>query len=314
MSTISKFLALVPNGFSTQIASATVAADALSVNLDATTDLPTEGVGQFFKKDANGEVVAGSVEFVHWTNVSGNTITFSDTDDRGIPGSDSGAQAYVADDYFEVWASSYYTSYGGLVEHGSDGKHTAELGQDLKLATGVNIQVNSADPFRTIVIPAGAMSPTTTAGCADVATVEAGTNDVDYKVLDFDKATEENAFCVFAMPDSWDGGTITATFIWTSTVTSGDVIWGIKGRAFANDDAIDQAYGTAVTVTDTAIASGDVHISSATGAMTFAGTPAGGQLVQIKVYRDADDGGDTADADARLIAVKIEYSVGQYSD
>jgi hypothetical protein len=123
MSTISKFLALVPNGFSTQIASATVAADALSVNLDATTDLPTEGVGQFFKKDADGEVVAGSVEFVHWTNVSGNTITFSDTDDRGIPGSDSGAQAYVADDYFEVWASSYYTSYGGLVEHLGDGTH-----------------------------------------------------------------------------------------------------------------------------------------------------------------------------------------------
>jgi hypothetical protein len=123
VSTISKFLALPPNAFSTQIASATVAADALSVNLDATTDLPTEGVGQFFKKDANGEVVAGSVEFVHWTNVSGNTITFSDTDDRGIPGSDSGAQAYVADDYFEVWASSYYTSYGGLVEHLGDGTH-----------------------------------------------------------------------------------------------------------------------------------------------------------------------------------------------
>lgn len=125
MSTISKFLEKPPDGFSTQISSSTLASDGLSVTLDSTTGLPTEGVGQFFKKDANGNLVAGSVEFVHWTNVSGNTLTFSDTGDRGITGSDSGAQAYVADDYFEVWASTYYVGgYGGLVEHSADGTHS----------------------------------------------------------------------------------------------------------------------------------------------------------------------------------------------
>lgn len=185
---------------------------------------------------------------------------------------------------------------------------------DLDLATGVNIKTNGSDPYRTIVLPAGSMSPTTTAGCAAVATVEAGTNDVDYKVLDFDQTTEENSFVVFSMPDSWDGGTITAKFIWTTAASSGDVIWGIKGRSFANDDAIDQAYGTAQTVTDTFIAAGDIHISGATSAMTFAGSPAGGQLVQLKIYRDADAGGDTLNGDARLIAVQIEYKVAQYSD
>lgn len=124
MSTITKFLSKPPDGFSTQIASATVAADALSVSLDSTTGIPTEGIGQFFKKDANGALVTGSVEFVHWTGVSGNTITFSDTGDRGITGSDSGAQSYVADDYFEVWVSSYYVGgYGGLIEHTATGAH-----------------------------------------------------------------------------------------------------------------------------------------------------------------------------------------------
>lgn len=124
MSTIAKFLSKPPDGFSTQISSATVSSTDLSVTLDSTSGLPTEGVGQFFKKDANGDLVAGTVEFVHWTNTSGNTITFSDTDDRGITGSDSGAQSYVADDYFEVWASSYYVGgVGGLIEHGPTGDH-----------------------------------------------------------------------------------------------------------------------------------------------------------------------------------------------
>lgn len=136
MSTIAKFLPVPPNNFSTQIASSTVATDGLSVSLDSTSGLPTEGVGQFFKKDAQGNLVSGSVEFVHWTNVSGNTLTFSDVDDRGITGSDNGAQAYVADDYFEVWASSYYAGgVGGLIEHNADGTHVDASAAEVKTGT-----------------------------------------------------------------------------------------------------------------------------------------------------------------------------------
>lgn len=186
---------------------------------------------------------------------------------------------------------------------------------DAQLATGGNIQVNSADPYRTIVLPAGSMSPTTTAGCASVATVESTTNKVNYKVLDFDQTTEENAFIIFNMPDSWSGGTLTAKFIWTTAASSGDVIWGIKGRAFANDDAIDQACGTAVVVTDSFIAAGDIHISDATGAITVAGTtPSGGQTLYLQIYRDADAGGDTLNGDCRLVGVSIEYQTGTFSD
>jgi len=177
-----------------------------------------------------------------------------------------------------------------------------------------NFQQKTDTALKSIVLTPGALAPTTTTGCADVETVEAGTNDVDYKVLDFDAATEENAYVGFVMPDSYDGGTITARFIWTAASGSGDVIWGIKGRCFANDDAIDQAYGTAVTVTDTLITAGDIHISAATAVVTLAGSPAGGQYIQLKVYRDADAGGDTLAADARLLAVKIEYALNSYTD
>jgi len=177
-----------------------------------------------------------------------------------------------------------------------------------------NITVNGSDPYRTIVLTAPALKPTTTGGCGQLTTVEAGTNSIDYQVLDFDASTDEKAFINFNMPDSWDGGTITARFVWTAASGSGDVVWGIQGRAYANDDAIDQSLGTAQTVVDTLTAAGDVCISDATSAVTLAGSPAGGQMVHLRVYRDADAGGDTLAADARLIAVHIEYQVGQFGD
>lgn len=127
MSTISKFLPKPPDNFSTQIASSNISSSALSIELDLTSGLGTEGVGVLFKKDVDGEVVTGSIEFIHWTGVSGNTITLTDVNDRGITGSDSGAQAYVADDYFEVWVSSYYQPTTGiLVEHNTDGTHDTD--------------------------------------------------------------------------------------------------------------------------------------------------------------------------------------------
>lgn len=160
MSTIAKFLDQPPDQFSTQISSSTLGATDLSVTLDSTSGLPTEGVGQLFKKDANGDLIAGSVEFVHWTNVSGNTLTFSDTSDRGITGSDSGAQSYVADDYFEVWASSYYVGgEGGLIEHNADGTHKTATVTTLK-ASGAVVDTGTSDI--TIVTPKAIADSTVT--------------------------------------------------------------------------------------------------------------------------------------------------------
>lgn len=151
MSTIAKFLAQPVDNFSTQIASSTIGATDLSIQLDSASGLPTEGVGQLFKKDSDGNIVAGSIEFIHWTGVSSNTITLTDTGDRGITGSDSGAQSYVADDYFEVWASTYYVGgIGGLVEHNATGTHKSDLVTTLK-AAGSDVTTGTNDT--TIVTP-----------------------------------------------------------------------------------------------------------------------------------------------------------------
>lgn len=290
------------------------------------------------------EQPAADREFVSYTGVSGSTLTgLTRNADSGSSDQDHAVGTVVEFIPDVLWAQGLTDHI--LTEHGTDGTHDAtkvamlagtqtftgnktfsgtvtlpsgvaltspSITGDVGLATGGNIQVNSADPYRTIVIPAGSMSPTTTAGCAAVVTVEAGTNDVDYKTLDFDTTTVESAFTLFQMPNNWDGGTITFKPVWTAASGSGTVCFGLKGHSFADDDAIDQAYGTEQTSTDTLITAGDVHIGPESSAITLAGSPAGGQLVQLKVTRQT--GSDTLGVDARLIGIRILYKIGTYSD
>jgi hypothetical protein len=74
----------------------------------------------------------------------------------------------------------------------------------------------------------------------------------------------------------------------------------------SNDDAIDAALGGAVVITDTVIADGDLHVTSATPALTVGGTPALGDLIQFEVYRNTDGTDDMAE-DAWLIGCWIQF-------
>lgn len=130
MSSISSWLSAPPNNFSTTLSSG-IANNTLTIPLNSVTGLGTEGVGVIFKKDADGAVDATTVEFIHWTNVSGLSLTLTDTGDRGIDGSyGAAAQAHDANDYFEVWVSSqYYSSQrvGFVAEHSAAGVHDATI-------------------------------------------------------------------------------------------------------------------------------------------------------------------------------------------
>ena len=158
-----------------------------------------------------------------------------------------------------------------------------------------------------IWIPASAWIPRTTTG-AGIDSREQSTNKINTDELLFDAGTDEFAQAMIVMPNNWNAGTVTAKFHWTASTSSGDVVWGLSGRAYANDDALDQAQGTAQTVTDTLTATNDVDITSATSAITLAGTAAAGNPVIFEVYRDADAGGDTLANDARLLGVEISYT------
>ncbi len=160
----------------------------------------------------------------------------------------------------------------------------------------------------TIILSAAGGLPSTTNGCADPVQVEHGTNDVDVCVADFDKDTDEFMQWSSMLPSNYSG-TVTAKFVWLGDNSSTDsVVWGLQARAFGDSDAIDQAFGTAQTVTDANNAQNDVNISASTAAITIGGTPAANKMVQFRAYRDANSGSDDFAFDARLLMVEITYS------
>ena len=165
----------------------------------------------------------------------------------------------------------------------------------------------AASSLTNIWIPASAWLPRITSGCS-VNSFESATNKVNYKVLEFDAASIEYAQALVVMPNNWNASTVTAKFHWTAASGSGNVVWQLSGRAYANDDAIDQATGTAQTATDTLTAANDADISPATSAITLGGTAANGNPVVYELSRKATDAGDTLAVDAYLLGVEISYS------
>lgn len=164
------------------------------------------------------------------------------------------------------------------------------------------------DEYRVMWVPASAFVSKATAG-AGFGTKEYATNDVNRDYYAFDKSTQEYVDIPVTFPDGWDMGTIKAKFVWSADSESGGVRWGLKGAAKRDDDAIDASYGTAQEVSDTLIATGDNHITSATPAITIGGTKAAGCTVDLCVYRYPAHADDTLNADALLFGVLIQYRI-----
>lgn len=184
--------------------------------------------------------------------------------------------------------------------------HTHAISDVTNLQTTLDGKA-SKQRYNTLFIPAGAMTPATTSGAA-AATKEATTNKQNYDVFAFDGASTESVWFVVRMPDIWDLGTLKAVFHWApDTGGSGAVVWGLCSVAVSNDDAIDVAPGTEVTVADSVIAVGDLHTTSATSAMTVGGTPAAGDVVFFKVRRIPSDAGDTMTQDALLLGLTLQW-------
>lgn len=180
----------------------------------------------------------------------------------------------------------------------------------IKDSAGNESPVGNTSGATNIFIPASAWIPRTTNGCG-VDSRELATNRTNWDELLFDAGTDEFAQALTILPNNYNNGTITARFYWTgsgATDGSDDVIWGIQGRAFADADDLDIAFGTAQTVTDTLAVINDMQISAATSAVTIGGTPAANRPILFQIYRDADAGGDNYGHDARLLGVEISYT------
>ena len=167
----------------------------------------------------------------------------------------------------------------------------------------------------TIFIPAAAMYPTTTNGCAALAQVEGTAGRPEIKALDFDPSSDENAQFTVAFPKSWNESTITFKAFFTVTGTdSGTVSWALSGVATADNDAIDVAFGTAVAPTAKAHSgtSGDINVTAESGNVTIAGSPSTDEMVFFNIMRDVS--ADNQTGDARLLGIQIFFTTDAAND
>lgn len=320
-----------------------------SMTLNNTTNVQNKpGVVVINRIDSDGnEKTASLREYVSYTGTSGATLTgLTRNADGGTSDQDHAVGSVVEFVPDVVWAEEINTTI--TAEHTTSGAHdfkgnevvidddgdttmTADTDDQIDFKVGgndrfrlkatdmdlvaaaANIQVAGADPKRAYYIPAQGMFGATTSGAAS-GQYESSSNKNNIKYLAFDTSSDEFAHFSIPSPSNWDAGTVTAKFYWTteSGGAAETVTWGIQGVATANDDTLDVAYGTAQTVADTWTADDDLHVTSATSAITIAGSPVAGEWLDFRVYRDVSE--DDLGGDAWLLGVRIEFGIAQYND
>ena len=165
-----------------------------------------------------------------------------------------------------------------------------------------------------IWVPAVAMYPNSTNGCADIAQTELG-NGPELKTLDFDKDSDEFAQFAVAFPKSWNEGTITFQVFFTGNSTNtGDVVWTLAGTALADNGSLNTAFGTAVATTGKAHSgtSNDLDVTAESGSVTIAGSPSTDEFVFFEIKRDVSE--DSLTADAKLLGVKLFFTTDAGND
>jgi hypothetical protein len=187
-------------------------------------------------------------------------------------------------------------------------------GTDSKAIEGSTI-LNSSLVLETLYIPAGYMTPSETAG-ASTDTVEYGTNDLTHDVMVFpgDTADSSAEFNV-RLPENWNAGTVKFKLDWMTGHADANVDeavgFTIAGRAFNDDDAMDQALGTAEDLIDYVTADDDLQTSPACDELTVAGSPAGGSLLHFKLTRNYDyseSGHAAMDVDCWVSGITMQFT------
>lgn len=169
---------------------------------------------------------------------------------------------------------------------------------------------------QTIWLPSPALIPAETAG-PTLESIETSTNLINYKALRFSGSVRQNAHVNIGMPKSWDH---TSTFVararWMTAASDADsVVWGCEARAVGDGDDLNGAWGTAATVADAAQSSADkMMMTSFITAITPSNSPAQGDTVFFRFFRDPADAGDTIAETVDLIGFDIGYTINAAND
>ena len=280
-----------------------------------------------------GTSPSNGVRRKHTYTATANQTSFSGNDDNGV------SLVYVDTEYLDVYqngvklvAVSDYASTTGtsvVLTQGASvsdiieiivfdifsvadtvsAKDGGNFGGDIS-SGGLPVKVAGKE---SMWIPSGTMKPTVSNGCAALTSVETTSGRPDMVVLDFDKDSDEFAQFAIAFPKSWNAGTVTFQYYWSGIAATTNVTLTLAGVAFADNDSIDTAYGTAVAVTDAAQgAVEELLVSAESGAVTIAGSPGDNELVYFRIGRDVSE--DNMAGDCRLHGIKLFFNTDTKND
>lgn len=123
--------------------------------------------------------------------------------------------------------------------------------------------------------------------------------------MDFADSADLSAQVHLKLPSDWSS-TIDASFKWFTSATTGSVVWQLATICVADAETSDPAFNTASTVTDTAKGTTLQENDASITTVTVTGCAAG-ELMFLKVRRDAAHASDTLAATARLIGLELTY-------
>jgi len=269
----------------------TISGELDAATLDISGAIDIAGASQFGGTITVGANDAGHDVIFHGNAASANVTFDASADDLIFNG---GAGLIVPDGQFTL-ASTAVTSTAA----------------ELNKLDGAGVLKQAGK--ETIWIPAQAMTPTASNGCAALATVETTSGRPDMNVLDFDKDSDEFAQFAVAFPKSYNLGTVTFQYFWSGIAATTGVNLTLAGVAMNDNQTIDVAYGTAVAVADDAQgAVEELLVSAESGAVTIAGTMADNDLAYFRIGRDVS--ADNMAGDCRLHGIKLHFTTDAAND
>ncbi len=150
-------------------------------------------------------------------------------------------------------------------------------------------------------------------GCIPPSQFSTATSSTNYVAATFRSGTTSYWQLNAPINDTFvNGSTITVNVVWTSTVTSGNVVWNFQALTATDTLTMDGSYGSVVSVTDTANLNQSFNRSSDSGAITPSGPNLRSGQLMLQLYRGVS-GSDTLSGDARLLWVEVTYYVDRFS-
>ena len=167
--------------------------------------------------------------------------------------------------------------------------------------TGAITAFGSARPTRSDFVGAGAF----VAHTGSAALTQVGTGLAFGWALD--AAADESVTAFWQVPRDWDAATnVTAKIHWVANATTGDAVFDLTTLGIISGETVNAA-GNADSTTQTT--AGTAWFLNITSALTIAfGELAAGDMLAVKINRDADNAADTLSVDAFILGVEFSYT------